>query len=100
MDRVGSREMRMLQYCTGISLDEHRRNEETSEAKIMPIKDVMRKRRFGHVCCHKRYEDTRRVYEVRVEKGGGHGRFKQRWHDTVSTDLRWLDLDESDMNDE
>ena len=47
MYKVGSCEMRMLRYCMGISLQEHRRNEEmTSEAKIMLIRDVMRKRRL------------------------------------------------------
>ena len=55
----------------GISLEENCRNEEiTSEAKIMPIRDVMRKRRlewFGHVSRHERDEDIRRVYEMRVK---------------------------------
>ena len=77
MDRISSCEMRMLRYCMGISLEEHRRNEDiTAEAKIMPIKDVMRKKRlewFGHVCRRKRDEDIRRVYEMRVEGSRGRG---------------------------
>ena len=103
MDKVGSCEMRMLRYCMGISLEEHRRNEDiTSEAKIMPIRDVMRKRRlewFGHVSRRERDEDIRRVYEMRVEGSRGRGRPKQRWSDTINADLRWLDLDRSDASD-
>ena len=103
MDKVGSCEMRMLRYCMGISLEEHCRNEDiTSEAKIMPIRDVMRKRRlewFGHVSRRERDEDIRRVYEMRVEGSRGRGRPKQRWSDTINADLRWLDLDRSDASD-
>ena len=54
----------------GISLEEHRRNEDISaEAKIMPIKDVMRTRRlewYGNVCRRVSEEDIRRVDEMRV----------------------------------
>lgn len=103
MDKFSSCEMRMLRYCMGISLEEHRRNEDiTAEAKIMPIKDVMRKRRlewFGHVCRRARDEDIRRVYEMRVEGSRGRGRPKQRWCDTINADLRWLDLDRDDTSD-
>ena len=103
MDKVGSCDMRMLRYCMGISLEEHRRNEEiTSEAKIMLIRNVMRKRRlewFGHVSRRERDEDIRRVYEMRLEGSRGRGRPKQRWNDTINADLRWLDLDRSDESD-
>ena len=87
----------------GISLEEHRRNEEiTAEANIMPIRDVMRKKRlewYGHVCRRESDEDIRRVYEMRVEGSRGHGRPKQRWSDTINADLRWLDLERGDTSD-
>ena len=87
----------------GVSLEEHRRNEDiTEEAKIMPIKDVMRKKRlqwFGHVCRREEDEDIKRVSEMVMEGNRGRGRPKQRWKDTIRTDLRWLDLDENDAMD-
>ena len=52
-DKMSSCEMRMLRYCMGISLEDHKRNEEiTAEAGIMPIRDLMRRKRmqwYGHV---------------------------------------------------
>ena len=46
-------EMRMLRYCLQIGLLEHQKNEEIRQkANIMPIFDLMRKRRlewFGNV---------------------------------------------------
>ena len=102
-DKFSSCEMRMLRYCMGVSLEEHRRNEDiTEEAKIMPIKDVMRKKRlqwFGHVCRREEDEDIKRVSEMVMEGNRGRGRPKQRWKDTIRTDLRWLDLDENDAMD-
>ena len=100
IDRVSSTEMRMLRYCMGISLEEHRRNEEiTSEARIMPIRDVMRKRRlewFGHVCRREEDQDVRRVFEMKIDGSRGRGRPKQRWYDTVKADLRELNLGRED----
>jgi len=44
VDKVNSCEMRMLRYCLGISLEDHKRNEEImTEANIMPIRDALRK---------------------------------------------------------
>ena len=87
----------------GISLEEHRRNEEiTAEANIMPIRDVMRKKRlewYGHVCRRESDEDIRRVYEMKVEGSRGRGRPKQRWSDTINADLRWLGLERGDTSD-
>ena len=49
----------------GISLEDHMRNEEiTAEAGVMPIKDLMRRRRilwYGHVRQRESEDDTRRV---------------------------------------
>jgi exonuclease III len=102
-DKFSSCEMRMIRYCMGISLEEHRRNEDiTREVRVMPIKDVMRKRRlewFGHVRRREEKEDIRRVSEMRIEGSRGRGRPKQRWLDTVKNDLRWLDLDPDDTSD-
>lgn len=73
----------MLRYCLGLSLEEQRRNgKTTSETRIRPIKDVMRKRRlerFGHVRHRVREEDLWGVVEIRVEGNKRHGQPKQRW---------------------
>ena len=101
--KIGSCEMRMLRYCLGISLEEHRRNETlTAEAGIVPVKDLMRKRRmqwFGHVCRREADEDIRMVCEMTVGGNRSRGRPKQRWNDTVNADLRWLDLEREDTED-
>ena len=56
IDKFGSCEMRMLSYRIIISLEEHRRDEETtSGAKVMPRRYV-----------RERDEDIRRVYKMRV----------------------------------
>jgi len=102
-NRVSSCEMRMLRYCLGISLEEHQRNEEiTSRAKVMPIKDLMRKKRmqwYGHVFRREKDEDIRRVSEMAIEGCRRTGRPKQRWRDTINADLRWLDLGKEDVKD-
>ena len=102
-DKISVCEMRMLRYCLGISLEEHRRNEEIlEEAGVMPIKDLMRKKRmqwYGHVCRREQEEDIRMVYNLRVEGRRSRGRPKQRWSDTVNSDLRWLGLENEDPGD-
>ena len=79
------------------------RNEEiTAEAGVMPIKDPMRRKRilwYGHVRRRESEDDIRRVSEMTVEGVLPRGRPKQRWCDTVNSDLRWLDLDGSDAQD-
>ena len=57
-EKANSCEMRMLRYCLQIGLLEHQKNEEIRQkANIMPIFDLMRKRRlewFGNVCRRER----------------------------------------------
>ena len=36
---------------------------------------------------------------MRVKGSRGHGRPKKQWSDTINADLRWLDLDRSDVSD-
>ena len=63
--RMATTEMRMEQWAMGVSLLEHRRNEETlEEAKVETIATVMRRRRlewFGHV---KRRGETENIRAV------------------------------------
>ena len=100
---MASCEMRMVRYCLGISLEEHRRNEDIlQEAKVVPIKDLMRRKRmqwFGHVQRRDSQEDIRKVSEMEIDGNRPRGRPKQRWSDTINADLRWLDLDSSDVED-
>ena len=95
-DKMSSCEMRMLRYCMGISLEDHKRNEEiTAEAGVMPIKDLMRRKRmqwYGHGRQRESEDYIRRVSEMTVEGVRPRGRPKQRLCATVNSDPRWLDL--------
>ena len=75
----------------GVSLLEHRRNEEILEAKVEPIAMVMRRRRlewFGHVKRRHETENIRPVVEMKMEGKCPIGRPKLRWKDTVRRDLK------------
>ena len=52
----------------------------TTEAGVMPGKDLMRKRMewFVHVCRHKADEDIRMLQEMTVKRNRGRGRPKQK----------------------
>ena len=82
--RMATTEMRMVRWAMGVSLLEHRRNEEIlEEAKVEAIATVMRRRRlewFGHV-------KRRAVAEMKMEGKRPRGRPKLRWKDTVRRDL-------------
>ena len=82
--------MRMVRWAMGLSLLEHRRNEEIlEEAKVEPIATVMRRRRlerFGHV---KRRDETENIRtEMKMEGKCPRGRPKLRWNDTIRGDLK------------
>lgn len=96
----------MLRYCVGSSLEEHCRIEEiTTEANIIPFRDVIRNR-WLEMYCHvlfvdvKGDEDIRRVNEIKVEGSRGHGWTKQSLSDIINADLRWLYLDQSNTRDQ
>jgi len=99
-DKMPSCEMRMLRYSLNVSLEDRKPNEEiTAEARVMPIKDLMKKRQmqwYGHARRRESEEDIRRMLGVTVEGVLPRGRPKQRWCDTINSDLRWLDLDRAD----
>ena len=63
--RMATTEMRMVRWAMGVSLLEHRRNEEIlEEAKVEPIATAMRRRRlewFGHI---KRRDATENIRAV------------------------------------
>ena len=102
-DKISSCEMRMLRYCLGISLEEHITNEEIRKlANVLPIQDMMRKRRlewFGHVCRRNDDEDVKKVVDVNVGGKRKRGRPKHRWKDTISDDLKRCGLKEADTDD-
>ena len=54
---------------------------------------------FGHVQRRGSQEDIRKVCEMEIDGNRPRGRPKQRWSDTINADLRWLDLDSSDVED-
>jgi hypothetical protein len=102
-DRISSTEMRMLRYIHGISLEEHRRNEDIRKlAGVEPISVLMRKRRlqwYGHVCRRKDEEDIKRVNNIGVDGKRGRGRPRHRWKDTIRQDMSMWNLDTSDTDD-
>ncbi|CAM4675865.1 unnamed protein product [Leuciscus chuanchicus] len=102
-DKIGSCEMRMLRYCLEISLEEHQTNEEIrKQAQVMPIQDLMRKRRlqwFGQVCRRDEEADIRRAVEMQVGGKRKRGRPKHCWKDTIKTDMEWFGLEKEDTDD-
>ena len=84
--RMTTTEMRMVRRVglMGVSLLEHRRNEEIlEEAKVEQIATVMRRRRlgwFGHVKRTDETENIRAVVEMKMEGKRPRGRPKLRWN--------------------
>ena len=82
----------MVRWAMGVSLLEHRRNEDIlEEARVEPIAMVMRRRRlewFGHVKRGDETENIRAVVEMTMERKRPRGRPKLRWKDTVRRDLK------------
>ena len=89
--RMATTEMRMVRWAMGVSLLEHRRNEEIlKEAKVEPITTVMRRKRlewFGHVKRRDETENIRAVVDMKMEGKRPRGRPKLGWKDTVRRDL-------------
>ena len=90
--RMATTEMRMVRWAMGVSLLEHRRNEEIlEEAKVEQIATVMRRRRlewFGHVKRRDETENNRAVVDMKMEGKRPRGRPKLRWKDTVKRDMK------------
>ena len=81
--RMTTTEMRMARWAMGVSLLEHRRNEEIlEEAKVEAIATVMSRRRlewFGHVKRRGETENIRAVAEMKMEGKRPRGRPKLRY---------------------
>ena len=79
------------------------RNEDIrKEAKVKPISVSMRNRRlqwFGHVYRREEDEDIRKVADLKVDGRRKRGRPKQRWRDTIQSDLKKYGLNRSDVDD-
>ena len=89
-------EMRMLRWICGISLREHRTNEDIRRfAKIASISDKVREARLRwlrHVM--RRYEGSilKSVYQARVDRRRSRGRQRLRWKDKVERDIKEIGL--------
>ena len=96
--RMATTEMRMVRWAMGVSLLEHRKNEEIlEEAKVEPIAMVMRRRRlewFGHVKRSDETENIRAVVGMKMEGKRPRGRPKLTWKDTVKRDLKARNIKE------
>ena len=90
--RMATTEMGMVRWAMGVSLLEHRRNEEIlEEAKVEHIATVMRRRRlewFGHVKRRDETENIRADVETKMEGKRPRGRPQLRWKDTVRRDMK------------
>ena len=84
--------MRMVRWTMGVSLLEHRRNEEILvKAKVEPIATVMRRRRLEWLGRVKRSDETeniRAVAETKMVWKRLRRRPKLRWCDTARRDLK------------
>ncbi|XP_046848167.1 uncharacterized protein LOC124441744 [Xenia sp. Carnegie-2017] len=102
-EKISVCEMRMIRYCLGVSLEEHRTNESIrEEANVMSILKLMRRKRlqwFGHVCRREEDVDIRRVYEMQMEGRRKRGRPKHRWKDTIRRDMQLCGVKEEDTQD-
>ena len=78
--RMATTEMRMVRWAMGVSLLEHRRNEEIlGKAQMEAIATVIRRRRlewFGHVKLRGETENIRAVAEMKMEGKRPRGRPK------------------------
>ena len=86
----------MVRWTMGVSLLEHRRNEEILElAGVEPIAMVMRRMDwFGHVKRRYETENIREVVEMKMEGKHPRGRRNLRWKDTVRRDLKTWNIRE------
>ena len=95
---MATTETRMMRWAMGVSLLEHRRNEEILEGeKVEAIATVMRRRRlewFGHVKRRGETENIRAVAEMKMEGKRPRGRPTLRWNDTVRRDLEASNIKE------
>ena len=103
--RMATTEMRMVRWAMGVSLLEHRRNEEIlEEVKVEAIATVMRRRRLkwvGYVKRRVETENIRAVAEVKMEGKRPRGRPTLRWKDTGRRDMKaWKILEEWATNRE
>ena len=87
----------------GVSLLEHRRNEEILKAaKVEPLATVMRRRRLewlGHVKRRDETENIRAVAEMKMEQKRPRGRPKLQWNDTIRRNLKAWKMKEEWVTD-
>ena len=85
-------EMRMLRWIQGVSLREHKRNEEIREAAtVQPIATHLMQKRlrwYGHVRRRDECHTTRTVLDMVVEGVRPRGRPKLRYMDTIRRDIK------------
>ena len=85
-------EMRMLRWIQGVSLREHKRNEEIREAAtVQPIATHLMQKRlrwYGHVRRRDESHITRTVLDMEVEGVRPRGRPKLRYMDTIKRDIK------------
>ena len=99
-DRMDATEMRMLRHIYGISHEDHVEN--TDIRRQGGVSSNMRKRRLqwhGHVCRRDEDEDIRQVTNIQVGGRRKRGRPRQRWKDTVKSDMSCWGLEQEDVHD-
>ena len=96
-------EMRMLRWIMGVSLKDHRRNEDIRKTVgVANITDKVREARlrwYGHVRRREEHASIRRIMEADVHGRRSRGRQRKRWIDVVNGDMKTLKLTEDDTED-
>ena len=98
--RTATTEMRMVRWAMGVSLLEHRRNEEIlGEAKVEPIWEGEVWNGSGTLKERNETENIRSVVEMKMEGKRPGGRPKLRWNDIVRRDLKVWNIREEWVTD-
>ena len=96
-------EMRMLRWMQGVSLREHKRNEEITEAAtFQPITTHLMQKRlrwYGHVRRRDESHTTRTVLDMVVEGVRPRGRPKVRYMDIITRDIKKNGLTDGNILD-
>ena len=89
---VNKTDMRMLRWIQGVSLREHKRNEDIREAAtVQPISTHLMQKRlrwYGHVSRRDDSHMARTVLDMVVEGVRPRGRPQLRYMDTIRRDLK------------
>lgn len=101
--RLQVMEMRMARWASGVSLLDHIQNNVIRQYMgIVPITNKMRERRlqwFGHVLRASQDKIISAAHHLEISGRWPRGRPKQRWRDTIKSDMDTTGLNPEDAHD-